>query len=114
MLNWNQRKSAKNHILKKIIILDLWDGKCTNCGFGISIANIDNLPALEIHHEYSELKVNMFSNFIKSTNAYREIIDMIFEEKCTCLCRNCHVMVQSTFFNEKEVDIFKKYKSKFC
>ena len=112
--NFNKQKKQqiKGHIRKKILILDLWNGKCTNCGFGITSENINNLPALEIHHVDPALKKNNISYFIKRTTSVEKIKQIIKQEEATCLCRNCHIMIQSTFYNENRDEIFEKH-SKF-
>lgn len=110
-INKQKKQQIRGHIRKKILILDLWNGKCTNCGFGINSNNINNLPALEIHHEDPALKKNNISYFIKRTPSIDKIKQMIKQEKATCLCRNCHIMVQSTFYNENRNNIFEKHKT---
>lgn len=108
-INKQKKQQIKAHIRKKILILDLWNGKCTSCSFGITSKNVDNLPALEIHHEDPVLKKDNISFFIKRTTSIDKIKQIIKQEKATCLCRNCHIMAQSTFYNENRNDIFEKY-----
>lgn len=108
-INKQKKQQIKAHIRKKILILDLWNGKCTSCGFGITSENINNLPALEIHHEDPTLKKNNISYFIKRTTSIDEIKQIIDQEKATCLCRNCHIMAQSTFYNENKNGVFEKH-----
>jgi len=107
------REEIKAHIRKKVVFLNLWDGKCTNCGFGINENNIKNLPALLIHHQIPNVKEHIWHR-LRKISKIEEIKSILKKEFCTCLCDNCHIMVQSTFFNENKTDIFKKYKSKFC
>jgi len=52
------REEVKAHIRKKIIFLDLWEGKCSRCGFGVNENDVENLPALLIHHQIPKLKKN--------------------------------------------------------
>jgi len=108
-INKQKKQQIKAHIRKKILILDIWNGKCTNCGFGITSENINNLPALEIHHIDPNLKKNTISDFIKRTTSIDGIKQIISQEKATCLCSNCHIMVQSTFYKENKKNIFKKH-----
>ena len=60
-INKQIKQQIKEHIRKKDLISDLWNGKCTNCGFGVTSENINNLPALEIQHEDPSLKKNNIS-----------------------------------------------------
>ncbi|MEE9379225.1 MAG: hypothetical protein V3V33_14465 [Candidatus Lokiarchaeia archaeon] len=108
------KQAIQRYIRKKIILFDIWDGMCTKCGFGISFNNIDNLPALEIHHINPEIKSDVLSYYLRVISDINRIKDIIKKENCICLCRNCHIMVQSTFFNENKAKIFKRYKQKFC
>ena len=108
------KQAIQRYIRKKIILFDIWDGQCIKCGFGISINNIDNLPALEIHHLTPEKKGDDLSNYLTVISDINRIKEIIKKEECVCLCRNCHILVQSTFFNENKKEIFKRYKQKFC
>jgi hypothetical protein len=108
------RQGIERIIRKKVITLDLWDGECSVCGFGINSNNIDNLPALEIHHLNPETKTNVISYYFHTVSDINRLRNIIIKEDCECLCRNCHIMIQSTFFNENKEEIFKRYKSKYC
>ncbi|MDX1798091.1 MAG: hypothetical protein R3255_05535 [Candidatus Lokiarchaeia archaeon] len=109
-INKQKKQQIKAHIRKKTLILDLWNGKCTNCGFGITSENIDNLPALEIHHVDPNLKKHNISDFIKRTTSIDGIKQIISQENAICLCSNCHIMAQSTFYNENKKNIFRNAK----
>jgi len=103
------RQGIQRIVRKKLIILDLWKGTCTICGFGISFNNIDNLPALEIHHSNPLTKTQAISHYFKTVSDMIKLRNIILNENCTCLCRNCHIMIQSTFFQENKSEIFSKY-----
>ena len=107
------RISIKRHIIKKSIILDLLNGKCTKCGLGISHNDIDNLPALDIHHLVPKMKEKNFSDLLRTGTDIRRIRGIVKAENCICLCRNCHIMEQSTFFQKNKSKIFTKYIEKF-
>jgi hypothetical protein len=109
------RDSIKAYIKKKLIFLNLWDGKCIKCGYGISIFNIDNLPALSIHHQTQNLKqIRLpFFHLLMSDADLERIKSILISEDCTSLCCNCHIMEQSTFFIEYKKQIFFKYKEKY-
>jgi len=107
------RQGIQRIVRKKVIILDLWEGVCTNCGFGISLNNIENLPTLEIHHLKPLKKTNAISYYFKTISDMDKLRDIIINENCTCLCRNCHIMIQSTFFQENKHKIFSKYCEKY-
>ena len=107
------REEIKAHIRKKIVFLDLWNGKCSSCGFGVNKNDIENLPALLIHHQIPELKENIWHRLRKIPNI-EEIKSILKREFCTCLCDNCHIMIQSTFFNENKAEIFERYSSRYC
>jgi len=107
------RISIKRHIIKKSIILDLLNGMCTKCGLGISHNDIDNLPALDIHHLVPKMKEKNFSDLLRTRTDINRIREIVKAEDCSCLCRNCHMMVQSTFFQKNKTKIFTKYIEKF-
>ncbi len=109
------RDSIKAHIKKKLILLDLWDGECTKCGFCITIFNIDNLPALSIHHQTQNLKQAKlaFFHILMSYADLERIKSILINEDCTCLCSNCHIIEQSYIFIEQKKQIFFKYKEKY-
>ncbi|MFX1568389.1 MAG: hypothetical protein ACFFCV_08475 [Promethearchaeota archaeon] len=109
------RNELKTYIRKKKIFLELWDGRCYNCGFGITEDNIENLPALETHH--LDPKRKSFHNFHKLCFLNSDIDKLkkiLLEDNCICLCSNCHILEQSTFFIENKKEIFRRYKQKFC
>lgn len=107
------RQNIRGYIKKKFIVLNIWNGKCTICGFGITSNNIDNLPSLEMHHTEPEIKKNVMSLFIRLNSSLEKIIKAIREEKCTCICRNCHMVVQSTFYNNNIDKIFQSHSELF-
>ena len=110
------RESKKAHIRNKLIIIDLWNGKCVDCGLGITKFNIENLSALTMHHQKPNLKENSlpFFHLLMSNANLERIKSILINEDCICLCSNCHIMVQSTFFNENKEEIFIRYKNKYC
>ncbi len=108
------RNEIKAHIRKKIILLEIWDGKCNCCGFSINNCEIKNLPTLETHHPNP--KRRSFNNFHKLcfyTQNINKIKDIVVKDNCICLCSNCHVLEQATFFNEHKDEIFKRYAEEF-
>ena len=108
------RNELKAFIRKKIILLEFWDGKCNNCGFGISKPNIENLPALEMHHQNPNLiSFNNFHKLCFLTSNIDRLKDIVIHDNCNCLCSNCHILEQSTFFEEHKVEIFRKYEKTF-
>lgn len=108
------RNELKTFIRKKRIFIELWDGRCCNCGFGITENKIENLPALETHHINPNRK--SFNNFHKLcflTSDIEKLKKILLEDNCICLCSNCHILEQSTFFNENKEEIFKEYVKRF-
>ncbi len=107
-----QRKEIRGYIRKKIVFFDLWEGKCQICGFGINNKNIDNLPALTIHHQKPELKTISNRIFYLNSNIGK-IKDKLLKEHCVCLCSNCHMMINSTFYNAHKEEIFRRHRKIF-
>jgi len=104
------RNELKAFIRKKIILFEAWDGKCCNCGFGITLNNIENLPALETHHLQPLNK--SFNNFHKLcflTSDIEKLKKILINDNCICLCSNCQIIEQSTFFNKNKEGIFREY-----
>jgi hypothetical protein len=104
------RNELRTHIRKKLIFLELWDGKCCNCGCGITESNIENLPALETHHLNPNKK--SFHNFHKLcflTSDIGKLKNILIIDNCICLCSNCHILDQSTFFDENKEEIFREH-----
>ncbi|TFG11594.1 MAG: hypothetical protein EU531_11395 [Promethearchaeota archaeon] len=109
------RNELKTFIRKKKIFLELWNGRCNNCGFGITENRIENLPALETHH--LNPKIKSFHNFHKLcflTSDMEKLKNILIKDNCICLCSNCHILEQSTFFIENRKEIYRRYKQKFC
>ncbi|MFX1374513.1 MAG: hypothetical protein ACFFA0_01760 [Promethearchaeota archaeon] len=108
------RNELKAFIRKKIVLFDLWDGRCCDCGFGIAWNNIKNLPALEIHHLQPNTKsFNNFHKFCFLTSDIKIIEKILVEDNCICLCSNCHILDQSIFFNENKEEIVRKHRKIF-
>ncbi len=107
------RQGIQRIVRKKLMILDICRGYCTSCGFGITFNNIDNLPALEIHHLDPLKKTKPISYYFITVSDMDKLRNIIINENCICLCRNCHIMVQSTFFQENKSKIFSKYCEKY-
>jgi len=91
----------KKWIKKRLVIEMLYDGVCTGCG---NIKTKENLPALEFHHR------NLVKKEIKweklSKQPINDIISILKNEDCICLCKNCHSLVHSVYFQQFYEEIF--------
>lgn len=88
----NIKVQIKMYIRKRFVYNLLFFGKCIGCGK----ANVqENLPALELHHIDDE-KILLKSNWRDIANQdCISITYQIIEEKCICLCSNCHILIGS-------------------
>jgi len=106
------RNYIKYHIKKKIVVMDLFEGKCHNCEIRIDNGNIDSLPALEFHHTDQNVflirKKLHWYNLGKWGNIYR-IKEEVKKQKMKIFCSNCHLMLKSTRYKVNEARIFSKY-----
>jgi len=93
-------------IKKRFVIEQMYNGKCVGCG-KIKVNN--NLPALEFHHisktvDSDRLRWNKIKKY-----GIKEIIEILTNEKCICLCSNCHTLLHATQFSIVSEGIFEKY-----
>ncbi|UCD01670.1 MAG: hypothetical protein JSV23_01195 [Promethearchaeota archaeon] len=93
----------KKWIKKRYIIEKLFNSKCVGCE---EITVTHNLPALGFHH-ITPCKKDII---IKWDKIYKyniqKIIDLIRNEKCICLCSNCHSILHSTSFIRNIDEVF--------
>jgi hypothetical protein len=96
------RYKIKNWIKKRYIIEKLYDGRCIGC---CKINTKNNLPSLGFHH-LNASKKNLVSKWDKiSKYNITRIYDLLIEEKCVCLCSNCHSLIHSKSFINNLNDI---------
>lgn len=87
----------KSWLRKRIILEQLYDGKCINCNEGF-------LGSLTFHHLDRSKKKEISSKALSHFN-FEELVKMLINEECVCLCANCHSMVESTIFRENYKEI---------
>ena len=84
--------SIKNWIKKRIIIDYLYNGRCAGCG---KMTILNELPCLEFHH----IDPNPTDKKLRWKKVHhlniKEIINKLLEERCICLCKNCHELIQA-------------------
>ncbi len=95
-------------IKKRFVIEQIYNGKCIGCG-NVSVKY--DLPALDFHHiskttESDKLRWNRIKRY-----SITEIIDFLIEEKCVCLCSNCHTLLHATKFVVIADEILEKHYS---
>jgi len=94
--------SAVKYWMKKRIVIDyLFNGKCVGCG-NINIFN--NLACLEFHHTEPYVEQKLRWQKIKDLNI-KTIIYKLLNEKCVCLCKNCHKLIDSHQFRKYSIEI---------
>ncbi|MHA2184917.1 MAG: hypothetical protein ACXAAI_07950, partial [Promethearchaeota archaeon] len=103
------RKNYKFRVMewlkKRFVIEKLFDGECIGCR-NTNIFN--NLPALEFHHVSGAVEVNKLRwAQLKKYNIV-DITKKLRDEKCVCLCSNCHNILHSTQFKEVILKILGK------
>lgn len=93
----------KAWIKKRSIIEQLYDGKCVGC---CEVTAQKNLAALHFHHINPEKKqtVRIFATTIRKLKV-KEVIQLLIEEECICLCNNCHSMVLAKHFENNVEEI---------
>ena len=90
-INNRWKRQIKKWIKKRFVFKELFDGKCIVCGDS-------NLMHLVLHHIDSNLKdLIKFWYSISNLNCI-EIMHKIIEEKCVCLCANCHILISSKYY----------------
>lgn len=93
----------KSWIRKRAVIEQLYEGKCGNCGETF-------LGALTFHHLEPSKKDKMSSIAFRHYSI-EELVKMLIEEECTCLCANCHSMIEATIFMDNYEEILKEVES---
>ena len=111
--NFKKRNGIKGHItnvkdwIKKRIVFEyLFNGRCAGCG---EITVFNNLPSLEFHHIGFIVEEKLRWKKIKHLNI-KEIITMLLEERCICLCANCHKLIHSYQIAKYSVEILGEIK----
>jgi hypothetical protein len=100
--NKNDFEAIVRWIKKRSIINQVFNGKCVGCG---EITTENNLAALNFHHS-TKKKSNKWK--IMRQRKFDEIIKWLKEDKCVCLCGNCHSMIHNIVFVKYSKIIFKK------
>ncbi len=103
----NQTKESikfqiKGWLKKRAVIEQLFDGKCQGCN-EVSIKM--NLPALTFHHLNSDEKKSKWTELLPSLTI-SQLSKGIVEEECTCLCANCHAIIESKYYFNNIAKIF--------
>lgn len=94
---------VKKWIKKRFVIEMLYEGVCIGCG---NITTKENLPALEFHHRNPEKKEFKWEKLSK--HPINNIITILKNEDCICLCKNCHSLVHSVNFEQFYEEIFER------
>ncbi len=89
----------KGWIKKRFIIDQIFEGRCQGCR---DITTIKNLPCLGFHHLNPRKKRTYWSKALPNLSI-KDIIQGLIEEKCTCLCANCHSIIESKYY-EKNIE----------
>jgi hypothetical protein len=85
------KAGVEDWIRKRYIIENLFEGQCCGCG-----TSIQNLSALQFHHiDPKKKKLYIKWNF---SNNKIDVIQDILNEKCICLCGNCHSLIESKYY----------------
>ena len=93
----------KKWIKKRIIIEILYNGACIGCR---NIRINDKLPALDFHHRNPKIKEFKWEKLSKFP--IYNIITILKNEYCVCLCKNCHSLIHSINFEQFIDEIFEK------
>jgi len=99
------KHKIKIWIKKRFIIEQIYGGNCIGCR---SISIQDNLPSFNFHHLLMDIK--------KKGNSWRdirrlsveEIVEILYQENCICLCANCHRMQHNINFKKNYKYILNK------
>lgn len=89
----NKLYLIKNFKKKLRVIAKNYDGKCSNCSI-----NITKLPALEFHHLTPKSRTYSWKS-LRGRN-YKDTIDLLRKDNVIVLCKNCHILIQSNFFQK--------------
>ena len=81
-------------IKKRYIIEQIYEGGCITCG---KVTVFNNLPSLIFHHlETNKKEKNVWRTI--QTKSIKDIITILREEKCICVCSNCHRLLHTPYF----------------
>jgi len=94
----------KKWIKKRYIIEQLYRGKCIGCE-EITVKN--NLPSLGFHHILPSRKENVIKWDNISKFSLKKISNLLRNEKCICLCSNCHSIFHSVSFIRNINELFR-------
>jgi predicted transcriptional regulator/5-methylcytosine-specific restriction endonuclease McrA len=97
------RQKIREWMKKRFIIEQIYKGRCIGCE---EVTIFNDLPSLEFHHKIEidndvKYKWKDLEN-LKS----KDIMHLLIEQNCICLCSNCHLLVHSRF-NEFAEEIMK-------
>jgi len=101
---WHIKYMIKSWIRKRAIAEQLFKGKCINCGE-------TKLHTLTFHHVKPEKKRDIGSEAFRRFSI-KELASKMIQERCICLCANCHAMIESTIFRDHTEEIFRDIKNK--
>jgi len=93
----------KKWIKKRFVIEILYNGVCIGCR---NVKIEEKLPALEFHHRNPKKKEFKWENLSKFP--INNIITILKNEDCICLCKNCHSLIHSINFEQFFEEIFEK------
>ncbi len=88
--NHKIKYNIKKWIRKRFVFEHLFNCECLGCGN-------TNIFQLDIHHTEKKIENKSYWNDICSLSC-KEIINILKEEKCVCLCSNCHYFIHSYFY----------------
>jgi hypothetical protein len=91
----------KKWVKKRIVIEYLYSGVCIGCR---DVKINDKLSALEFHHRNPKKKEFKWEHLSKYP--IDKIINILKNEDCICLCKNCHSLVHSIIFEQFYNEIF--------
>ena len=97
------KRQIMKWIKKRIIVEKIFNGKCVGCEVDF-VHN--NLAALQFHHTITEEKDELVSWQKISNLPIEEILQVISNEECICLCGNCHHLIHAPNFISNLHDIF--------
>jgi len=80
-------------IKKFKIIHEFFDGSCISCGLDLIW-----LPSFIFHHPYPDLKTAEWADIVDKP--YKKIIEWVKNDKVFPLCRNCHELITTKYFEE--------------
>ena len=86
-------KSIRALRKKTRLILELFEGKCSNCHTGLWF-----LPSFEFHHTLKEHKISSWRKIYQSS--FQTLKNWAINEKVNALCGNCHSKEQAKQYNE--------------